>query len=343
MPILSELRLVNGSTGDPCLYLDFPGADNAILFDAGENQTLSRAMIQDIAALLLSHHHPDHLSGLARVIRYTTDTDKEVAVFGPVGTIDRFEQQLRAVQWPRFDFMKVRYLVTELGDHGEPRTAARFARQVDFAREELPAPRARGSLLLETPEFRIRYAVASHTAPCLSYAVEVKSGYQYDRVKATGRPLRPGRWTAAVRRAMRRPVKDRPETLEVAGGQFGLRELVRDYFVREPLTKIAFVTDTRRDEATYDGLVELVRGAQRLYCDAYYMDRQAKAALKHGHLTAPEAAQLAADAEVEQLWLMHLGPRYRGRFDALVAEARAAFPDTFAVLPAPDEEAAADD
>ena len=29
----SAVRLVNGSTGDPLLYLDYPGSNDAILFD----------------------------------------------------------------------------------------------------------------------------------------------------------------------------------------------------------------------------------------------------------------------------------------------------------------------
>ena len=37
----SELRLVNGSAGDPVLYIDYPGGDNAILFDGGDNCSLS--------------------------------------------------------------------------------------------------------------------------------------------------------------------------------------------------------------------------------------------------------------------------------------------------------------
>ena len=34
-----ELRLVNGSTGDPVLFIDYPGKDDALLFDAGEKDT----------------------------------------------------------------------------------------------------------------------------------------------------------------------------------------------------------------------------------------------------------------------------------------------------------------
>jgi len=31
----SEVRLVNGSTGDPALFIDYPGTGDALLFDAG--------------------------------------------------------------------------------------------------------------------------------------------------------------------------------------------------------------------------------------------------------------------------------------------------------------------
>ena len=31
------VRLVNGSTGDPVLYLENPAAGSALLFDGGEN------------------------------------------------------------------------------------------------------------------------------------------------------------------------------------------------------------------------------------------------------------------------------------------------------------------
>src|SRR4051812_28626086 len=37
---ISEIRLVNGSTGDPSLFIDYPGRDDALLFDAGDNAAL---------------------------------------------------------------------------------------------------------------------------------------------------------------------------------------------------------------------------------------------------------------------------------------------------------------
>jgi hypothetical protein len=35
----SEIRLINRSIGDPLLFIDYPGKDDALLFDAGEKDT----------------------------------------------------------------------------------------------------------------------------------------------------------------------------------------------------------------------------------------------------------------------------------------------------------------
>ena len=59
-----ELRLVNGSTGDPALFVDDPGRDNAILIDAGENASLGDDRLGDLEAVLLTHHHVDHFVGI---------------------------------------------------------------------------------------------------------------------------------------------------------------------------------------------------------------------------------------------------------------------------------------
>ena len=64
----STLRLVNGSTGDPVLYVDSPGKDNALLFDAGDNAALSMQELGDLDAVFITHHHVDHFIGLDRIV-----------------------------------------------------------------------------------------------------------------------------------------------------------------------------------------------------------------------------------------------------------------------------------
>ena len=61
-----ELRLLNGSTGDPCLFVDDQGRDNAPLIDCGDNAVLGNDRLADREAVFLTHHHVDHFIGFDR-------------------------------------------------------------------------------------------------------------------------------------------------------------------------------------------------------------------------------------------------------------------------------------
>ena len=61
-----ELRLLNGSTGDPCLFVDDQGRDNALLVDCGDNAVLGDDRLADLEAVFLTHHHVDHFIGFDR-------------------------------------------------------------------------------------------------------------------------------------------------------------------------------------------------------------------------------------------------------------------------------------
>jgi ribonuclease Z len=61
------------------------------------------------------------------------------------------------------------------------------------------------------------------------------------------------------------------------------------------------------------GLLEVARGAEALVIEATYLEVEADMARDFGHLTAAQAARLARDAGVRQLYLTHLSRRYRER------------------------------
>ena len=73
-----------------------------------------------------------------------------------------------------------------------------------------------------------------------------------------------------------------------------------------------------------DGLLEVARGADALVIEATYLDVEASMAREFGHLTAAQAARLARDAGVRQLYLTHLSRRYRER--DVLEEAQKIFP-----------------
>ena len=65
---ISEIRLVNGSAGDPLLFIDYPGKNDALLFDAGENGTLDAKRLGDLQAVFITLWPTYCLLGLGKAL-----------------------------------------------------------------------------------------------------------------------------------------------------------------------------------------------------------------------------------------------------------------------------------
>ena len=83
---------------------------------------------------------------------------------------------------------------------------------------------------------------------------------------------------------------------------------------------VAFVMDTR----VCDNAVALARDVDLLICESTYLSCDADRARDNGHLTAAEAARIAATAGARKLVLTHFSQRYRS-VEPFLAEARACF------------------
>ncbi|MGJ4931198.1 ribonuclease Z [Bradyrhizobium sp. HKCCYLS2038] len=84
--------------------------------------------------------------------------------------------------------------------------------------------------------------------------------------------------------------------------------------------KLVIIGDTE----TTDGLQDHVRDADVLVIEATFLQRDSDTARDYGHLTAAEAAALAASSNVGRLVLNHISGRYSD--EEILAEARAVFP-----------------
>jgi ribonuclease Z len=70
--------------------------------------------------------------------------------------------------------------------------------------------------------------------------------------------------------------------------------------------RVAFVMDTRMCE----GVTALAEGCDLLVIESTFLDEDAQLGADHGHLTAGQAAEVAADAGVRHLVLTHFSQRY---------------------------------
>ncbi len=325
-----ELRLINGSTGDPALFIDYPGRDNALLFDSGDNAALPTRSLADLEAVFISHHHVDHFIGFDRIVRANIDRDKALRVFGPEGTIQKVYSRIKSYEYPFFPFQKIVLEVHEILD--DRRRSARLECSRRFPRPVIEETPMSGPVLYQTDDLSVEYARVDHTVPCLAFALIEKAGVYPDPDRLAAGPIRPDAWVGATLKLIRSGAP--PETpVKIRGKSYPLGDLRSRYFLESTGARIAYVTDTAWSDASRPRLLQLAKGARRLYCDCFYSAEHAKQAETHRHMTATQAAEFALTAEVDELVLIHFSTRYEGRYEILLEEARALFPRATAEIP----------
>jgi ribonuclease Z len=135
-------------------------------------------------------------------------------------------------------------------------------------------------------------AAGEHALPVLAYRIDLarKRRFLADRARSLGIP------TSAWRTLQDgQPVTMGDHTIdpdEVMGpARAGI--------------SVAYVTDTRPTP----GIAELITGVTVLVCEGNYGDNaDAEKAVRNQHMTFREAATLARDAGVQQLWITHFSP-----------------------------------
>ena len=133
----------------------------------------------------------------------------------------------------------------------------------------------------------------------------------------------------------RRMLPDRLEQAGITGPDIGRlqregslvtadgREVTREAMSEHRRGQVfAFVMDTR----LCVGAVALADGADLLVCESTFLERDADLAAAYGHLTAAQAARIAAEAGARQLVLTHFSQRYPDEVGFL-DEAGEIFPD----------------
>lgn len=131
-----------------------------------------------------------------------------------------------------------------------------------------------------------------HNVPCYGYSISVPRGGKFFMEKAQENQVPMKLWSRL----------QKGETLEWEG-----RIYTPDMVIGPPRRgiKLTYCTDTRPVKS----LVENARNSDLLICEGMYgeKEKQGKAEEKK-HMTFLEAAMVAKEAEVEEMWLTHYSP-----------------------------------
>ena len=145
---------------------------------------------------------------------------------------------------------------------------------------------------LEINGYHITAYRVNHNVTCYGYAIEIPRAGKFDveRAKELGLPVR--LWN---------PLQ-KGKQVEWEG------EIYTPDMVMGPARrgiKIAYCTDSRPTER----IVTNARGADLFICEGMYAEKEKLAkARQYKHMTFYEAAQMAKEAEVSELWLTHFSP-----------------------------------
>jgi ribonuclease Z len=154
------------------------------------------------------------------------------------------------------------------------------------------------------PPFRLVSHRLRHSVPTLGWRIE----------EPDGRRMLPDRLAAAGVHDAAVGVLQQEGSIQVGERTVTLDEVSEE----RPGQRFAFVMDT----ALCDEAFELAAGADLLVCEATFLSADAHLARAYQHLTAAQAARIAAEAGARRLVLTHLSQRYPHpeRFHAEAAE-----------------------
>lgn len=140
--------------------------------------------------------------------------------------------------------------------------------------------------------YRINAFKVNHNVACFGYSIEIDRAGKFDPVKASENNIEMKYWNRL----------QKGETIEVDG-----RVLTSDMILgpeRKGL-KVTYCTDTR----PCDSIAENAAGSDLLILEGMYGEPEMlEKAKEHKHMTFYEAAEIAAKAQVKEMWLTHYSP-----------------------------------
>ncbi|MCS6910509.1 MAG: ribonuclease Z [Anaerolineales bacterium] len=238
---------------------------------------------------------------LERILITHGHLDHILGLAGLVSTFTRWETTERLEIWAgRWALERIRLLLYEIVLKGA---------RLPF---ELKLGEIRPGLMFDHKTFTVSaFPVQHRGADSFGFVFEEKSKRPFlvEKAEALGVPAGPIRRELVAGRTVTLPDGRAVTPEEVLGPPISGVKLVH----------VGDCGDTR-------DLVGVARGADALVIEATYLSGEAEMAREFGHLTAAQAATLARDAGVRQLFLTHLSRRNRER--DVLEEAQAIFPNT---------------
>lgn len=161
--------------------------------------------------------------------------------------------------------------------------------------------------------YRLNAFKVKHNVTCYGYSIEIDRAGKFDVQRAMEQEIPKEYWK----------VLQKGEEVELDG-----KILTPDMVLGPPRKgiKLTYCTDTRPTES----IVKHAEGSDLFICEGMYGEKEkASKAVEYKHMTFYEAAKIARDAKVKEMWLTHYSPSLT-RPEEFMDDVRKIFPNAIA-------------
>ncbi len=324
-------RLVNDPFGDPGVYINFLFDKRALMMDLGEISPLSSREMLKIGHVFVSHTHMDHFIGFDRLLRLCLGRNKELYFYGPPGFLKNVEGKLAGYSWNLVAQYTNRFMLHAVEIHPDRMFAKTYPCKDGFLSEKPPSIRPFGGVVHGEDSWSVHAAVLEHGIPVIGYALKERFHVNILKERLDEMNLSVGPWLRDFKNELYKNKDPNSEFVipaDVSGGKekiITLEKLSQKIATITPGQKIAYITDISFSEENESRVIDLAKGANQLFIEAYFLEKDKELAREKRHLTAWQAGMIAARANVRQYCLFHFSPRYTGMEDQLRNEAENGF------------------
>ncbi len=320
-------RLVHGPFGDPGLYVAWMHKRRAVLFDLPELAPLQTRELLKVSHVFVSHTHMDHFMGLDRLVRLTLGRNRKLRIFGPSPILEQTAQRLGSYTWNLVQDYKERLVLEITQLRGNFLEKASLDCGEKFRDKGLREVELFQGVLWEEPGLRVRAVLLDHKVPSMAFSLEEPLHVEVLRGRLEQNGLKPGAWLRTLREKIMEGVC--PDTLlEVSPREKGPLPLswLQQNLVRcSKGQKIGYVVDAAPTQENLGKIAKLIQGADLLFVEAPFLDRELTRARQRAHMTARKAGEVAALAGVGKVIPFHFSPKYGPDPSPLIKEVQQGF------------------
>lgn len=314
-------KLLNSPFDDPCLFVKILHEKQAILFDLGAIYSLKRSDLYKITHVFVTHTHMDHFIGFDVLLRGILRRKIPLNIYGPSSILSCIQGKLKGYTWNLIEDYPTEIHVFSYD--GRSVTHSIFAAKNKFRKKTISRSKSDG-LMLQSPLFTVRAVKLDHSIPCLAYSFEEDFHININKALLIKKGLSVGVWLNEFKRILRGRPEDSEQTVRIGNKNFRVSDL-SDIAIITRGQKIAYASDIALKQSNFKRLIDLIKGSDIFFCEAYFLEKDRKKAVERSHLTAKTAGTIAKKAGVKKLELMHFSSKYRNCPDKIIDEAIQSF------------------